>query len=362
MTGKILARLSAWITLLALAGCSAAPALAPTATALPPAAEPAGIFAAGTQEIYALITYGNMAEGMVFRREWYRDNSLWLEREEAWDFARYGASGTRTDISIYDFDNGLPEGRYQLRLYIDGREVGGYIYVYEDGVASYDESGRIFTIRRQPAAWDAPISSPDGNYVLAVEPPNRIALQQPDGTSKTLVEATWIEDVQWFPDSDHFAYTDVIGEPDAYSWEIKYHVWIFSVAGEQGWQIEDPELAEYDVPMRAPVISPDGRKLVLITGDGYGDACGGGHSATFVILDEAFMTTDFFDIRDFSGLPESGYESIVVSGWPPPGEWVDNSTFKMGLGFTCATQNLNGLYAFNLDTMTTRLIEPLPAP
>jgi hypothetical protein len=328
----------------ALTSTPQGPWLAPViGFAASPDAEPTGLFASGTQEIFALITYGNMSEGMVFRREWYLDGELWLEREEKWDFARYGASGTLTDISIHDFDKGLPVGRYELLLYIDGVRQNPWS----------DSADRIFAIRYRSAALDGPITSPDGSTVLAVEPPDRIVMQQPDGASKTLVEADWIQDVVWFPDSAHFAYTNMIGEPDAYWFRIDYETWIFNVADGTGWPIEHPE---YDVPVRAPLISPDGRKLAVIMGDGYGDACGVGIWAMIVVLDEAYKPVEFIGREKFSGLPTEGYEAVYVpysdqSGWAV-GEWVDSSTLLMDLAFTCTTTDLDGTFAFNLDTLT----------
>jgi hypothetical protein len=76
-------------------------------------------FPAGTQRIYAQVSYESMADGMLFRREWYLNGEPWLTREEAWDFAKYSESGTLTDLSVFD-DAGLPPGTYELRLYLDG--------------------------------------------------------------------------------------------------------------------------------------------------------------------------------------------------------------------------------------------------
>jgi photosystem II stability/assembly factor-like uncharacterized protein len=79
------------------------------------------VFPPKTRQVYAIWSYSNMSEGMTVLREWYLNGQLWLSREEPWDFAKYGASGTVTNISIFDIDAGLPSGDYQLRLYIDGQ-------------------------------------------------------------------------------------------------------------------------------------------------------------------------------------------------------------------------------------------------
>jgi photosystem II stability/assembly factor-like uncharacterized protein len=78
-------------------------------------------FAPKTRQVFATWDYANMREGLTIRREWYLNGQLWLSREEPWDFAKYGANGTLTDVSIYDLDLGLPSGHYQLWLFINGQ-------------------------------------------------------------------------------------------------------------------------------------------------------------------------------------------------------------------------------------------------
>ena len=78
-------------------------------------------FAPKTHQIFATWDYTNMRAGLTVRREWYLNGQLFLAREEAWDFAKYGANGTITDVSIYNLDAGLPSGAYQLRLFINGQ-------------------------------------------------------------------------------------------------------------------------------------------------------------------------------------------------------------------------------------------------
>jgi photosystem II stability/assembly factor-like uncharacterized protein len=78
-------------------------------------------FAPKTRQVFAIWDYANMREGLSIRREWHLNGQLWLAREEAWDYAKYGANGTLTDVSIYDLDLGLPSGIYELRLFIDGK-------------------------------------------------------------------------------------------------------------------------------------------------------------------------------------------------------------------------------------------------
>lgn len=106
----------------------------PTAppTAIPPSFSPTITFAetadiaAGTRSfhggvtrIYALWQYFNMSEALLVRRDWYRDGELWITKSERWSVAKYGRDGTMKDVSIYDLQDGLPSGHYELQLYIN---------------------------------------------------------------------------------------------------------------------------------------------------------------------------------------------------------------------------------------------------
>ena len=73
-----------------------------------------------TKQIYAIWTYANMAAGLTLRRELYRDNALVDTRQELWDFDQCAASGTIIEVAISDPLNGVPNGSYKLRLYING--------------------------------------------------------------------------------------------------------------------------------------------------------------------------------------------------------------------------------------------------
>lgn len=87
-----------------------------TAVADPPRAE----FAAGTEEIYALWDYQDMVAEDRIRRIWFRDDLIWLTREETWPWAQYGEAGTVEDIAIYDREgDGLVPAHYRLQLYVN---------------------------------------------------------------------------------------------------------------------------------------------------------------------------------------------------------------------------------------------------
>lgn len=77
-------------------------------------------FAAGTEEIYALWEYRGMSPADSVRRIWFRDDQIWLTREEDWDWGKYGSEGRMQDISVYDNEgSGLVPARYRLQLYVN---------------------------------------------------------------------------------------------------------------------------------------------------------------------------------------------------------------------------------------------------
>lgn len=77
-------------------------------------------FPAGTEEVYALWEYEEMSPSDNSRRIWFRNDQIWLTREEAWNWGEYGSEGTMLDISVYDNEgSGLPPATYRLQLYVN---------------------------------------------------------------------------------------------------------------------------------------------------------------------------------------------------------------------------------------------------
>ena len=77
-------------------------------------------FPVGTDEIFALWEYVGMSPSDTVRRIWFRDDEIWLTREEGWNWGEYDSQGTMRDISVYDNEgSGLPPATYRLQLYIN---------------------------------------------------------------------------------------------------------------------------------------------------------------------------------------------------------------------------------------------------
>ena len=73
-------------------------------------------FASGTEEIFAFFDYSGMTDGAELRQVWTIDGEDGLDTTDGWNA---GATGSYW-ISINSSD-GLPDGEYELELYVDGK-------------------------------------------------------------------------------------------------------------------------------------------------------------------------------------------------------------------------------------------------
>jgi len=79
-------------------------------------------FPSGIEEIFAIWDYDGMQAADRIRRIWFRDDQIWLTREEYWNWGKYGSTGTVLDNSIYDHEgSGLKPAKYHLQLYVNDR-------------------------------------------------------------------------------------------------------------------------------------------------------------------------------------------------------------------------------------------------
>jgi hypothetical protein len=78
-------------------------------------------FPAGTTRVYAVWDYSNIPVGAQVHRVWRRNEEIFADRTEAWDFSKYGTSGTVTDVFIYDDISGLSSGSYVVEISLVGQ-------------------------------------------------------------------------------------------------------------------------------------------------------------------------------------------------------------------------------------------------
>jgi hypothetical protein len=82
-----------------------------------PSGPASAIFPRGTTQVFARWDFHNVSPENRVSRRWFRNGVLWLQREDPWT---YGVSGTVRNISIYDFQFGLPPGDYYVEISLVG--------------------------------------------------------------------------------------------------------------------------------------------------------------------------------------------------------------------------------------------------
>jgi Tol biopolymer transport system component len=309
------------------------------------------VFPYGTPQIFAIWSYSNMREGLIIRREWYLDEGMWLVHEEPWDFSEYGANGVIKDISIYDFDNGLEPGTYQLRLYIDGQEQPlGNMEVFSS--AYFEVSGPGIT---------SPIISPEFSMAAVVEPPGTLILQNvaDDQYKRTILIVNEITSLAWYPDGTHIIYSvrDRSNQvPGSGTKGFVDELWIVNLANGQSYPLTDQFGQDTGRNLHDPYVSPDGQFIAAIDGSGWVDAC---YVASKLWVKQVAFTDDrlveiysyyqhSFNLPASSDSGEMYVERII--GWDSP------TLLKAVLKWTCTQENLDGIYLLDLSTLTAEKI------
>jgi hypothetical protein len=303
-------------------------------------------FPAGVEEIWAEWDYAGMSEGDLIRRVWYQDGTVWIEREEAWDMGKYGASGTVRDISIYDYGGGLPPGEYSLELFINGTQQ-------DVDPATFSITGGETTGGTDAIAYP----SPDRSRTAIIQQPGTLVLTQIDGSSRTLAEHGEIIDVEWFPDNETLLYVTLDrgdtpeGPTLGWQWEIR----AINVVSEESWSI-----SQNDDTLHDPAISPDGSVIAVVAGTGYGDAGIVDTSLAFIYLDTSLRRNALVIANTFNGIPEDSVGSVYPvagGGLALPGEWASITEFHANMAMTWQAGDFEpGVYAFFIrDRMAGRI-------
>lgn len=297
-------------------------------------------FPAGTKQVFAIWNYQNMREGLAIKREWYLDGQLWLEREETWNFAKYGERGSVMDVSIYDFNIGLPSGEYKLLMYIDGvaQPIGK---TTEGGAAPFIEFEILPPIEAR---------SPNGNWSVRANL-DRLILIDSSGAQSDLFIGREIAAVTWFSDNQHLLLVDRDRSTQvAAGLSVGVHddLWIVDISSREAIMVYAS-----DMPITASnglLVSPDGRFVASQEGSGFGDACFVDVRMIFFEIAGDFRSARVFKQGQFGGIP------VVKEGVIFPAEaggWVGSGQFAVPLSATCAPDgSLNGSYVFDLEKLT----------
>ena len=308
------------------------------------------VFPYGTPEIFAIWPYRNMREGLAIRREWYLDGSIWIVREEPWDYARYGVDGILTDISVYDFDRGLEPGRYQLRLYIDGQEqrLG----------TSESFSSAFFEISAPIGI--SPHISPDYSQAAIVEPPGSLIIQDVSSQEeKVLLTVDEISSLAWYPDGKYilFSVRDRPGKQAMFGpARFVDELWVVNLETGETYPFQDQFGQVTGKGLHHPYISPDGLYIAAVGGTGWTDACF--VDSTLWVKEIGFSGDRLHEVFShyqhgftIDPAPENGEMYVErIIGWDSP------TLLKVELRWTCTGENLAGVYMLDMSTMTAEKI------
>ena len=295
------------------------------------------IFPAKTKRIYAVWEYRNMSDGMVVRRDWYHNDKLWISREEPWDYAKYGASGTMRDISVYELDAGLPFGTYRFELYIDSKPqpiFGGVFWP-------------TFTI--SPNEFRLQATSPNGSWTALVHDPTLLSVIDPNGNVQEMYYGKEIANLAWFPDSLHLLFLDRYrsAQGSGTNQGIRDQLWILDLLSGETHLLYESQAALGI--MGGLSISPGGQYVVSTEGSGDGDACFMSLQLIFFELAGDFQSAGVIQQNQFEGLPNVPDSTVYPAD---AGTWQSGSEFAAPLKLTCVTdETLAGLYLFDLGSI-----------
>ncbi len=302
-------------------------------------------FGPGTKRVYVIWDYQNMRAGMTVRREWYLNGQPWLTREEPWDFAKYGSTGTMRDVSIYDDVAGLQNGTYHMHVFIDNvvQPLGSMLGEPIDEWVNFD-------IGANEADTFMGYGSPDGNWGVEVYGGTRIMLKNVNtGEYRQINIVQNVVYVTWFADSKHFLFVDryPADQPGLLilHWD---HLWIVDVASGEALRVfkGDNSFAGHN----GPVPSPNGKYIASMIGSDYGDGCFKDMQVIFFQVAPDFRSATFMYQQNFTGLPAFNESWIYPAD---DGYWENENVFRVTLDGTCnADRSKLGNFLFDLSNNT----------
>lgn len=312
-----------------------------------------GLFPEKTKQVFAIWNYINMREDLTVKREWYLNGQLWLTREDPWEFAKYGASGTIRDISVYDFDAGLEGGVYQLRLYINN---------VPQPIGTSPSGGPQMWLNFEIHPDDTQVGggSPDFQWAIEILDQKTIVFRDVNGTPTTLYTGREIPYHSWFTDSKHMLFVDRdrSQQQSGTTLGIRDDLWIAEIpSGELHLLYKsNTNFAGH----AGPVFSPDGRFIVSMEGSGFGDACLIDSRLIFFELAGDFQSVKPIKQEQFAGFP------VYNDGFVYPvedGEWETANLFLVTLDGTCSVDKSQmGPYLFNTSNLTVSRSSSAIAP
>jgi len=300
-------------------------------------------FPAGTKQIFAHWHYQNMHEGLTIKREWYLNEQLWLTREEPWDLSKYGAFGILQDVSIYDFDAGLPSGKYKLSVYIDGiaQPIGEKII--EGAAQSYMEFEILPNIE---------VTSPNGQW-KATSLLGRLVLTDASGSQSDLATGREIVSVAWLDNQRLlFVDRDRSGQVSNLLVGVRDSLWTVDIVSRETKSLYESETALGSTG--GLYVSPDGKTVAGVEGTGFGDACFLDSKVIFFQVAGSYESVKVIKQEQFAGIPKTAYGMMYPVS---VGSWQGNTQYLVPLNGTCGSFDpaLIGTYLFDVPGLKAEL-------
>jgi len=312
-----------------------------------------GLFPEKTKQVFAIWNYINMREDLTVKREWYLNGQLWLTREDPWEFAKYGASGTIRDISVYDFDAGLEGGVYQLRLYINN-------VPQPIGTSPSGEPQMWLNFKIHPDDTQVGGGSPDFQWAIEILDQKTIVFRDVNGLPTTLYTGREIPYHSWSTDSKHMLFVDRDRSQQQSGTTIgmRDDLWIAEIPSGELHLLYQSNTSF--AGRAGPQVSPDGHFIVSLEGSGFGDACMVDSRLIFLELASDLKSVKPIMQEQFGGFPASNDGFVYPA---EDGEWKANDLYLVTLDGTCAVDKSQmGSYLFNVSNLTTARSSSATAP
>lgn len=306
-------------------------------------------FAAGTEEVFAIWQYANLTEGDLVERRWFKDGQVWLTREEAWQATVYGVSGTRVDVSVYDFEgSGLEPGHYALQLFINGQaQIRAEFDILPPGEAVITLSQSSET--RIAQVWNG----------------RRLMVVGRDGRERQLAQVEGeIVELNWLPDGRHLLFVELDRSEQIANSSIGLKHALWQVDADTG---AVTQLGSFAEDLHGMKIAPDGRYVAFTTGTEYGDACFVDRHLRVMALSDRYQRLGLYERADFAGAPSSTIHWIYLD-WENKTSWDNHKTLRVAFAVTClepsqatpAELRLPGYYLLDMETFTAVRTGDLP--
>lgn len=102
-------------------------------------AAPQSVFPSTTDEVCAVWDYNNLQPSDTIRRVWYKNGEVYVTREQTWDAAKYGTTGTVQDVCLYDridghidgAEDGIDSGQWRVEILLNNELLLSQEFIVE---------------------------------------------------------------------------------------------------------------------------------------------------------------------------------------------------------------------------------------